>query len=133
MPFSNGRGWDCSQCTNNRGLRRLRGNCGGTFKKGLPQALTDEHGLYMPGYRVAPNSGEAYSDLKIRSCPISNMNRLALIVSNYSKIKNKLLSFSELYPHPTCAIVESIEILDYNHEQMNYRKHKQALEESSHG
>ena len=58
------------------------------------------------------------------------MNRLALIVSNYSKIKNKLLSFSELYPHPTCAIVESIEILDYNHEQMNYRRHAQALQES---
>lgn len=87
----------------------------------------------MPGYRIAPNSGEAYSDLKIRSCPISNMNRLALIVNNYSKIKNKLLSFSELYPHPTCAIVESIEILDYNHEQMLNRKHKQALEEANHG
>jgi hypothetical protein len=108
----------------------LRGNCGGAFKKGLPQALEDEQGLYMPGYRIAPNSGEAYSDLKIRSCPISNMNRLALIVSNYSKIKSGLMSFSQLYPHPTCAIVESIEILDYNQEQMNHRRHTQALQES---
>ena len=84
----------------------------------------------MPGYRIAPNSGELYSDLKIRSCPISNANRLALIVSNYSKIKNNLMSFSQLYPWPTCAIVESIEILDYNHNQMIYRKQKQALEEA---
>lgn len=108
----------------------MRGNCGGPFKRGLPQSLEDEQGLYMPGYRIAPNSGESYSDLKIRSCPISNANRLALIVSNYSKIKNGLMSFSQLYPQPTCAIVESIEILDYNHNQMIYRKQKQALEEA---
>lgn len=87
----------------------------------MPQSLRDGEGVYMPGYRVAPNSGEEYSDLKIRSCPIADMNRLALIISSYNRIKGGLISFNDAYPHPTIAIIESIEILDYNHEQARVR------------
>lgn len=87
----------------------------------MPQSLKDDQGVYMPGYRIAPNSGEEYSDLKIRSCPIADMNRLALIISSYNRIKGGLISFADTYPHSTIAIIESIEILDYNHEQARLR------------
>ena len=125
IPFSKGRGWGCEQCKNNKALRLKRGNCGGPLKSTLPQSLRDDQGVYMPGYRLAPNSGEEYSDLKIRSCPISNMNRLALIISSYNRIKGGLISFADAYPHPTIAIIESIEILDYNHEQARLRQLEQ--------
>ena len=48
-------------------------------------------------------------------------------MANEFKIKNGLMSFSQLYPRPTCAIVESIEILDYNHNQMIYIKVRTSI------
>lgn len=96
----------------------------------MPQSLKDELGIYVPGYRIAPNSGESYSDLKIRSCPISDMNRLASIISNYNRIKKGILQFSEVYPNPSIAIIESIETLDYNYDEMIHRQHEQALKDS---
>lgn len=127
--FSQGRGWNCEQCQNNSTLRRQRGNCGGSFKSSLPQVRKDDLGLYMPGYRIAPNSGEAYSDLKIRSCPIADMNRVASIVTNYGRIKSGLIKIDDIYPRPTCAIIESLEIIEYNQTQMTARQHEQALNE----
>jgi len=110
-------------------LRRRRGNCGGPFKAGLRQTQKDEHGLYMPGYRIAPNSGEAYSDLKIRSCPIADMNRVASIITNYNRIKTGLIEMKDIYPRPTCAIIESLEIIEYNQNQMIARQHEQHMKE----
>ena len=89
----------------------------------------DDQGLYMPGYRIAPNSGESYSDLKIRSCPIADMNRAASIVTNYGRIKSGLIKIDDIYPHPTCAIIESLEIIEYNQSEMIARQHEQALKE----
>jgi len=57
----------------------------------------------MPGYRIAPNSGEAYSDLEIRSCPIADMNRVASIITNYNRIKTGLIEMKDIYPHPTSS------------------------------
>jgi len=133
IPFSKGRGWDCSQCRSDKELRRKRGNCGGSFQQGLPQAQKDELGLFMPAYRIAPNSGEAYSDLKIRSCPIADMNRVASLITNYNRIKTGLIKMDDIYPAPTCAIIESLEIIEYNHNQMIARQHEQSMKEASHG
>jgi hypothetical protein len=58
------------------------------------------------------------------------MNRLGSIISNYNRIKKKLLKFSELYKAPTVAIIESIEILDYNYEEMIIRQNEQSLKDS---
>ena len=127
--FSQGRGWNCEQCKNNPTLRRQRGNCGGSFLPSLSQVRKDDLGLYMPGYRIAPNSGEAYSDLKIRSCPIADMNRVASIVTNYGRIKSGLIKIEDIYPRPTCAIIESLEIIEYNQTQMTARQHEQTLNE----
>lgn len=127
--FSQGRGWNCEQCKSNPTLRRQRGNCGGSFLSSLSQVRKDDLGLYMPGYRIAPNSGEAYSDLKIRSCPIADMNRVASIVTNYGRIKSGLIKIEDIYPRPTCAIIESLEIIEYNQTQMTARQHEQALNE----
>lgn len=110
-------------------MRRLRGNCGSPFKKRLPQSIQDSEGVYVPGYRVAPNCGEAYSDLKIRSCPISDMNRLSSVLSNYNRIKNELISLKDAYPNPTIAIIESIEILNYNYSEMIARQNEQIQRE----
>lgn len=110
-------------------MRNLRGNCGNPFKKGLPQSLEDDQGLYVPAYRVAANSGESYSDLKIRSCPIADMNRLSSIISNYNRIKSGLLTFKEAYPSPTIAIIESIELLNYTYDEMINRQHEQSMKD----
>jgi len=99
----------------------------------LPQSQKDNVGVFVPGYRVAPNSGESYSDLKIRSCPIANMNRVASVVQNYSRIKAGLIKIDDIYPSPTCAIIESLEIIEYNHSQMMQRQHDQSMTEAQHG
>ena len=83
----------------------------------------------MPGYRIAPNSGESYSDLKIRSCPIADMNQASSIVTNYNRIKTGLIKIDDIYPRPTCAIIESLEIIEYNQSEMITRQHEQALKE----
>ncbi len=106
-------------------MRVNRGNCGGLFKSTLPQSLKDGDGVYIPGYRVAPNSGELYSDFKIRSCPVADMNRLASLISNYNRIKSGLITFRDAYPQPTIAVIESIELLDYNAEQARLRQLEQ--------
>lgn len=103
----------------------MRGNCGGSFKKGLPQSLTDEQGVYMDGYRIAPNCGDFYSDLKIRNCPISNMNRLSSIIDNYQKFKKGMISIKDVYKNPTIAIIECFDLLDYNQNEMIIRKNEQ--------
>ncbi len=81
------------------------------------------------GYRVAPNSGESYSNLKIRNCPISNMNRLSSIISSYNRIKNGLVNFKDIYPNPSIAMIECIEILDYSYNEMILRQNEQALKD----
>ena len=123
--MDSGRAWGVQE----RRHTGQRGNCGGSFLSSLSQVRKDNHGLYMPGYRIAPNSGEAYSDLKIRSCPIADMNRVASIVTNYGRIKSGLIKIDDIYPRPTCAIIESLEIIEYNQTQMTARQHEQALNE----
>lgn len=83
------------------------------------------------GYRVAPDSGEGYSDLKIRSCPVALANRAAPIAQAYHRHRAGLFPISQSYPKPTCAIIESLEILHYNHEEAQYRSHKNAMMEAS--
>jgi hypothetical protein len=58
------------------------------------------------------------------------MNRLTSIISNYNRIKKGLLTFKELYPNPSIAIIESMETLDYNYDQMIIRQNEQALKDT---
>lgn len=132
LNHSRGRAWDCSQCKAKQGLRSLRGNCGGSFKRGLPQSQVDDDGhVYIMGYRVAPDSGESFSDLEIRSCPVALSNRVAPIVQAYHRHRSGLLTIAQSYPKPTCAIIEALEVLHYNHEDAQYRAQKTAMMEAS--
>lgn len=130
MNHSRGRAWSCSQCKAKQGLRSLRGNCGGPFKRGLPQSQTDDDGVYVMGYRVAPDSGEDYSDLQIRSCPVALSNRVASIVQAYNRHRSGLLPIAQSYPQATCAIIEALEVLHYNYDDAQYRAHKAAMMEA---
>lgn len=100
------------------------------FKQGLPQAEQDESGLFMMGYRVAPDSGDSYSDYKIRSCPVAGANRMASLVQAYQRHKAGLLPISQSYPTPSCALIEAIEILHYNAEESQYRTNQQMMREA---
>lgn len=133
LNHSRGRAWACSQCKAKPELRALRGNCGGAFKRGLPQAQSDEQGLYMMGYRVAPDCGEEYSDYKIRSCPVADSNKAAPIVQAYYRHKADIFPIAQSYPKPTCAIVEALEILNYNHDEAQYRAQQIAIKEAQNG
>lgn len=133
IPFSGGRAWSCEQCKNKKGLRALRGNCGGPFREGLPLSDVDEHGRFIAGYRVAPNCGENYSDLKIRSCPVADMNRCASIITAYHRHKSDLIRLTETFRNPSCAIVEAFDILENNRNEMLNRLHEQKMKEIEHG
>lgn len=94
LSFSRGRSWSCDQCRTSQGLRKKRGNCGGAFNDELPMVQRDERGLYVPGYRVCPDSGSEYSDMQIRSCPVAGANRLASIISAYHRHRSGLYPIS---------------------------------------
>ena len=96
-------------------------------------AQRDEHGLFMPGYRVAPDCGEEFSDLEIRSCPVAGANRMAPIINAYNRHRSGLFSLSLSYPKPSCAVVEAMDILHNNRESAHYRAQERALKESQHG
>jgi hypothetical protein len=130
---SGGRGWSCDQCRARPALRRQRGNCGGPFKEGLPLAQRDELGLFVPGYRVAPNCGGGFADLEVRSCPIADQNRMASIIEVYHRHRQGLSSIASSYPRPTCAIIEALDVLHYNSEELALRQREQALQEAQHG
>ena len=68
----------------------------------------------MPGYRIAPDSGESFSELKVRSCPVALANRVAPIVQAYRRHRAGLFDLCRAYPQPSCAIVEAIDIFRKN-------------------
>jgi len=133
IPFSGGRGWNCEQCRSKKGLRSLRGNCGGPFKEGLPLSDTDEEGRFVNGYRIAPNCGESYSDLKVRSCPVADMNRLASVITAFNRHQSGLIRLKEMFPSPTCAIIEAFDILNQNTLELQRRHHEQQMKEFKNG
>ena len=96
-------------------------------------AQRDERGLFVPGYRVAPDCGEEFSDLEIRSCPVAGANRMAPIINAYNRHRSGLFNLSLSYPKPSCAVVEAMDILHINRESAHYRAQERALKESSNG
>ena len=96
-------------------------------------AQRDERGLFVPGYRVAPDCGEEFSDLKIRSCPVAGANKMAPIINAYNRHRSGLFNLNLSYPKPSCAVVEAMDILHNNRESAHYRAQERALKESSNG
>ena len=96
-------------------------------------AQRDERGLFVAGYRVAPDCGEEFSDLEIRSCPVAGANRMAPIINAYNRHRSGLFNLSLSYPKPSCAVVEAMDILHNNRESAHYRAQERALKESSNG
>jgi hypothetical protein len=130
LPNNPGRSWSCEQCTAKKGLRELRGNCGGTLKRGLPCLEEDDKGLYIPGYRVVPGSNENYSDQKIRSCPVALANLVSPIVSSFHKHKKGIITLKDMYENPSCAVVDAFEMLEYEYEALKLFNQIQASKES---
>lgn len=133
LGHSGGRAWSCDQCKAKPALRRLRGNCGGPFIEGLPQSQIDEAGRFMPGYRVAPDSGSSFSEAKIRTCPVADANRLASVVQAYSRHRAGLVALSTQFPQPSCAMVEAFDVLHSATEDMISRQREQAMKEAQNG
>ena len=90
----------------------------------------DERGLFVPGYRVAPDCGEDFSDLEIRSCPVAGANRMAPIINAYNRHRAGLFNLSLSYPSPSCAVVEAMDVLHNNRESANYRAQLRAMKEA---
>ena len=82
------------------------------------------------GYRVAPDCGEEYADYEIRSCPVAGANRMASLVQAYQRHRAGILSISESYPTPSCALIEAIEILHYNADEAQFRSNERAMREA---
>jgi len=96
----------------------------------LPLVQEDEEGRFIEGFRVCPDSGEDFSDLKIRSCPVAGANRMASIIVSYRRHQSGLLSIEQAYPKPTCAIIEAFETLHINSESAQIRAQERAMRQS---
>lgn len=80
------------------------------------------------GYRVAPDSGESFSELKIRSCPVADVNRLSPVISIYNRLKQGLVSLTEIIPRPSCALIEALDIMTTNADEA----HRRSIERAHH-
>ncbi len=99
----------------------------------MPQSQVDDIGRWVPGYRVAPDCGDDFSDLKVRSCPVASSNKLAPLIMAYRRHRAGLYNISEVYPKPTCAVIEALDTLHYNHEAAQIRATERANQEAQHG
>lgn len=132
LSHARGRAWRCDQCRTNPKLRAQRGSCGGPFQKGLPQSQEDERGVFVPGYRVAPDSGEAFSELEVRSCPVAASNQMASLITAYRRHKANLFPITGTYPNPTCAIVDALDVIHNHSELAQLRAQERAQKEAGH-
>lgn len=82
---------------------------------------------------MAPDSGESFSELKVRSCPVALANRAAPIVQAYRRHRAGLFDLSRAYPQPSCAILEAIDILHSSTEEAEHRLRERTMKEASYG
>jgi hypothetical protein len=99
----------------------------------LPYLEQDDQGLFIPGYRVAPNCGSEYADFKIRSCAVALSNMVAPITQAYFRHINGLFDLKNSYPNPSCAIVEAMDLLHYHYQQLKNKITEEQIEESKNG
>lgn len=99
----------------------------------MPYLEEDDEGYYMMGFRIAPDSDESYSELKIRTCPVAVANKCSSLINAYNRHKQGLFDLKETYPNPSIALIEAFDILDYNHKLLENRIHKRQLEEMKNG
>jgi hypothetical protein len=85
------------------------------------------------GYRVAPNCGAFYSELKIRSCPIADMHRMASVVRVYRDHRQGLYNIGTVYAEPSSALIDAISLLHSETEEMAHRDHEQQMKDLKHG
>ncbi len=78
------------------------------------------------GYRVAPDSGEGFSELKIRTCPVADVNRLSPIIQIYNRLKRGLITLNDVIPRPSCALIETIDIMSINADDAQRRAIERA-------
>jgi len=96
-------------------------------------AQIDNLGLWVPGYRVAPDCGEDFSDSKIRSCPVAGANKMAPIIRAYQRHRAGLYKIKDQYPKPSCALLEAVDVLHSTTEEAQIRAHERMLEKVKHG
>jgi hypothetical protein len=101
--------------------------------KSLPQSDSDEEGVFVMGYRLAPDSGSQFSDIKIRTCPIADINRLAPVIQTYNRFKAGLVQIKDVYPAPTVALIDCLDVIDYNVNEAHRRATERAMKEAKNG
>ena len=105
LAHAKGRAWGCDSCTSSQ--RRLRGNCGGYFKKGVRHGQEDEKGrVYVMGYRIAPDCDPVWGDNRFYTCPVAGANQSANVLNYYYQQKNNIIKITDLIPSPTPAFLD---------------------------
>lgn len=100
----------------------------------MPYLEEDDDGsLFIMGYRIAPDSDESYSDLKIKRCPVAGANQCTPLLESYHRHKDGLFDLSSTYPNPSVALLQCFDILDYNYKLLENRIQKRKLEEMKNG
>jgi hypothetical protein len=124
LNHAKGRAWSCETCTPQE--RRLRGNCGGPFKKGVKHGLEDESGrVYVPAYRIAPDSDPDWSDHHFYSCPVAGSNQCASVLNYYQYHKSDMVKLTDIVNNPTPALLEAVSVLSHTNDLRNARIRKQ--------
>lgn len=124
LSHAKGRAWSCESCSPIQ--RRLRGNCGGPFKKGVKHGLEDEQGrIYVPAYRVAPDCDPEWGEYNFYSCPVAGANQSASVLNYYKLTKYNMMRIVDIIPNPTPALTDALSTLNHASELREIRIRKQ--------
>lgn len=61
------------------------------------------------------------------------MNRLASVITAFNRHQSGLIRLNETFKNPTCAIIESFDILNQNTLEMQRRSQEQQMKEFDNG
>ena len=118
------RAWGCETCTPKE--RRLRGNCGGPFVKGVKHGIEDEKGaIYVPAYRIAPDCDPEWGDTHFYTCPVAGSHQCASVLNYYQLSKSGIIKITDLIQTPTPAFLEALTVLKIANDIREHRVRKQ--------
>lgn len=99
----------------------------------MPYLDEDDDGFFVMGYRVAPDCGDDFAEEKIRRCPVALANRVSPITEAFFRHKAGNFSLEKFYPNPTIALLQGVDVLEYNQRALERKLHEKHLQEMKNG
>jgi len=102
------RAWSCNDCDQVAGLRTRRGDCGGRFTNDVPHGLNGR----VPGYRIAPDSDEEFSEVMWDRCPVALSSSYGYVYQIYGALQVDGITLRDIISQPTTGLIDALAVIE---------------------